>query len=236
MNAINVSEMDAMVTESIVSQIGKNTSSMPSKEDLDAAHEGGRLLPPHRTENITSPSEVYNLDDVITPEEMELLWVNDWYDVKRNGEQVQIKGNTHVTNRLAKLPLLSERTPGNVKRLKMFKYISILKNLYSYLTSRSSERALQRGNEKDIRQHLGISSDLLTILLAKYTEEIGGPDRAGRPGGEEKEFTPRVSRKASPMLLARLLNYLAIMCLMVEDHFQVDVYYLKGDLGLQLTE
>lgn len=36
--------------------------------------------------------------------------------------------------------------------------------------------------------------------------------------------------------MAKLLNYMVILCLMVEDNFQVDVYYLKDDLGIQTKE
>jgi len=82
--------MDAMVTTSIISQIGENTESMPTKEDLDKAAEERRLLPPHKTEGITCPSEVYNLGDVVSKEELDHVWVQDWYKEAKAGNVIYV--------------------------------------------------------------------------------------------------------------------------------------------------
>lgn len=99
-----------------------------------------------------------------------------------------------------------------------------------FLTSRDSRNLLLFGKEIEIRHKLKISGDLLTILLKKYTETVGGP---GAPGVSEDKEDLRPRRRASPVQLAKLLNYMAILCLFAEENWQVDVFYLKDDLGLQ---
>ena len=90
LNQINVKGMDALVTTSIVSQIGENVESMPTKQDLEKEHEERRLLPPHRTEDITSPAQIYNLDDVISKDELDLVFVGDWYKAAEAGKRIDV--------------------------------------------------------------------------------------------------------------------------------------------------
>ncbi|KAF8430351.1 RNA polymerase I associated factor, A49-like protein [Tirmania nivea] len=229
-NQVNVNDMDAMVTTSIVSQIGENTESMPTKEDLVKAAEERRLLPPHKIEGITSPSEVYNLDDVVSKEELDYVWVQDWYKEAKAGKAIYVPNNSHVTQRINKLGLAKTPNATNTKKLKLLKYISILRNLYMFFTSRDSRNLLLFGKEIEMRHKLNISGDLLTILLKRYTETVGGPSA---PGVSEDKGDLRPRRRASPVQLAKLLNYMAILCLFVEENWQVDVFYLKDDLGLQ---
>ena len=99
-----------------------------------------------------------------------------------------------------------------------------------FLTNQDSRNLLLFGKETEIRHRLKISSDLLTILLKKYTETVGGPSA---PGASEDKEDLRPRRRASPVQLAKLLNYMAILCLFAEENWQVDVFYLKDDLGLQ---
>lgn len=229
-NKVNVVDMDATVTTSIISQIGENTESMPTKEDLDKAAEDRRLLPPHKAEGITCPSEVYNLDDVVSKEELDHVWVQDWYKEAKAGKAIYVPDNSHVTQRINKLGLAKTANATNTQKLKLLKYISILRNLYMFLTSRDSRNLLLFGKEIVIRHKLKISAELLTILLKKYTETVGGPSA---PGVSEDKEDLRPRRRASPVQLAKLLNYMAILCLFAEENWQVDVFYLKDDLGLQ---
>lgn len=252
-NKVNVKDMDTAVTTSIVTQIGENTESMPTKEELAKVVEEKRLLPPHKTEGITRPSEVYSLDDVVSKEELDLVWVQDWVKEAKAGNVIYVpyvpksqsilgkevtdltwkRDNSHVTQRINKLGLAKNPSADNTRKLKLLKYISILRNLYSFLNSRDSERLLLFGKEIEIRKRLGISGDLMAILFKKYTETVGGP---GAPGVSEDKEDLRPRRRASPMHLAKLLNYMAIMCLFVEENWQVDVFYLKNDLGLQTKQ
>ena len=89
-NQVNVKDMDASVTTSIVTQIGQNTESMPTREELEKAVEEKRLLPPHKTEGILCPSEIYNLDDVVSKEELDLMWVQDWYKEAKAGNPIYV--------------------------------------------------------------------------------------------------------------------------------------------------
>lgn len=255
LNKIDVQDMKAAVTTSIVSQIGENTESMLTREELDKAAEQRRLLPPHKTEGITSPAEVYNLDDVLSKEELELLWVQDWYKTAQNGEVVYVtyvdhyiplrqghpytnisfySDNTHVTNRIATLGLAKHASGPNTKKLKILRYISVLRNLYTFLSTRESERLLRYGIENEIRRHLHINGDFLCILLHKFTETVGGPTAS--QAGDEGKVDLRPHRRVSPAHRTKLLNYMAICCLFVEENFQVDLFYLKDDLGLQMRE
>ena len=98
---------------------------------------------------------------------------------------------------------------------------------------RKSEKLLLHGKETEIGRLLAIPQDILSMLLKRYTETIGGPGSAGASGTKE-DWNP--SRRAGPGQLVKLLNYMAILCLFVEENWQVDVFYLKDDLGLQTRE
>ena len=102
-----------------------------------------------------------------------------------------------------------------------------------FLSNHKLQHLLLKGKEIEMCRLLAIPRDILPILLKKFTEIISSPD----PGGinETKEdWNP--SRRASPTHLTKLLNYMAILCLFVEENWQVDVFYLKDDLGLQTRE
>lgn len=143
------------------------------------------------------------------------------------------RDNSHVSHRINKLGLAKNQNATNTTKLKILKFISTLRNLYMFLTHKDSRVLLEFGKEDEIRRRLHINSELLTILLKKYTETIGGPSAPG-VNEDKEDFIPR--RRASPHNLARLLNYMAILCLFVEENWQVDVFYLKDDLGLQTRE
>ena len=83
----------------------------------------------------------------------------------------------------------------------------------------------------DIKKKIGCTEELCSILLKKFTETVGG---SSGPQDEKVDLKPRM--KATPTSLTKLLNYLAILALMAEENFQVDVFYLKDDLGLQSKE
>lgn len=90
LNKINVNEMDASITTSIVSHVGENIESMPTKQDLEKEHIKKRLLPPHRTEGITSPAQIYNLDDVVSKDELDLVFVRDWVKGAEAGKRIDV--------------------------------------------------------------------------------------------------------------------------------------------------
>ena len=122
----------------------------------------------------------------------------------------------------------------NTKKLKILRYISFMRNLYMFLSNRGkSEKLLLHGKEAEISHLLAIPQDILSMLLKRYTESIGG---SGSAGANETKEDWNPSRRAGPSQLVKLLNYMAILCLFVEENWQVDVFYLKDDLGLQTRE
>lgn len=90
-NQIDLNKMDASVNASIVSQVGENVESMPTKQDLEKDQIEKRLLPPYKTEGITSPAHIYNLDDVISKDELELVFVGDWYKAAAEGRRIDVR-------------------------------------------------------------------------------------------------------------------------------------------------
>ena len=102
-----------------------------------------------------------------------------------------------------------------------------------FLNNHKLQHLLLKGKEAEMCRLLAIPRDLLQMLLKKYTETISGPDPVGVNGTKE-DWNP--SRRASPANKTKLLNYMAILCLFVEENWQVDVFYLKDDLGLLTRE
>jgi DNA-directed RNA polymerase I subunit RPA49 len=69
--------MNKSITTSIVSQVEENTKDMPTAEELGAQLREGKPIPKANREAKT-PEDAYNLNDIISSEEWNVIWVREW--------------------------------------------------------------------------------------------------------------------------------------------------------------
>lgn len=217
MNRIDVSDMDSTLTTSIISQVGEATKSIPTTAQLGAQLLEARPIPPPN-KDATRPEDVYNLDDVISVEEWDALWVREW----EKGEIGGIRSSyvrTRVTRLHASKEAQAAASKAHSKSLKILKYISHLVEFYQFqFRGRGRLPAMERA-----KKALGIDQVLVESFFGRFADKT-----ASGEGGVDRWAV-------SPGLANKCLYYLAVLCLMV-DCWEVDLYELKLDLGLTTRE
>ncbi|KAL7276886.1 DNA-directed RNA polymerase I subunit rpa49 [Rhizina undulata] len=211
MNKIDISEMDKSVQSSIITQVGETTKDMPTTAELGTQMVEARLIPVFNKE-AERPEDVYKLEDVISKEEWEMIWVKEW-------EKGTVKTNsTYVKHHVQKL--LQQETK-NVKALKILKYISWMIDFYLY---QAKSRGRVHGIDR-VKKILGMDHVLVEGLFKRYTEKT----TSGNEGDNKEMHT------VPPSLANKLLYYMVVLCLMV-DGYDVDLFELKQDLEVQPKE
>lgn len=172
-NKVDVSQMEESLSTSIVSQVGEKTKSMPTKSELEKSVMEGRELPPVNPD-AELPTQVYNIDDIISPAEMADISVRTWFEAAEKGTPPKFRNSqTHV---IARIPLFTaEKNAENTRRLKILKYISWLIDFYQFVA-----KTRGFGREK-AKRAVGVDGVLLDGFLQRYTKKEGG-----RKEGEEK--------------------------------------------------
>lgn len=215
MNRIDVTDMDTTVTTSIISQVEENTKDMPTTAQLGTQLLSTRPIPPVNKE-ATKPDEVYNIDDVVGPEEMGALWVREW----EKGEVGGVR-STYVASRLARITAQEGGGTGRVRVLKVLRYVGVLIDFYLF-QAKGRGRLPAMGAAK---KALGVDQVVVEGLYGKFAEKTASGGVGG--GGERWGVSPALANK--------VLYYLAVACLVV-DRWEVDLFELKADLGLQTKE
>ncbi|KAI5849374.1 RNA polymerase I associated factor, A49-like protein [Morchella snyderi] len=224
MNKIDISDMDKTVTTSIISQVEENTKDMPTSAQLGTQQLDLRPIPP-ANKDATRPEDVYNLDDIIPKDEWAVLWVREWE--KSAGSSEDVKSSTKsrfVATRVAKLLAATAATGRSggaalTRSLKLLRYIGYMIEFYLF-------QAQSRGRLPSMtkaKKALGLDQVLVEGLYKRFAETTTSGE-----GGEARWAV-------SPSLSNKLLYYLAVLCLMA-DFWEVDLYELKIDLGMQMRE
>lgn len=112
--------------------------------------------------------------------------------------------------------LSQDKSKKHTKTLKILKYISYMIEFHLFQRKgRGRLPAIDR-----TRKALSLDHVLMEGFLKRYTEVTV-------TGGEKRGDVHTVS----PALANKLLYYMAVLCLMV-DQYDVDIYQLKADLSL----
>jgi len=77
LNKIDVSDMGKNITTSIVSQVEANTKDMPTAAELGNQIRANKPIP-KVNHDAKHPNEVYNLEDIISSDEYNVIWVREW--------------------------------------------------------------------------------------------------------------------------------------------------------------
>ncbi|PWW78118.1 RNA polymerase I associated factor, A49-like protein [Tuber magnatum] len=213
LNKIDVSDMNKNITTSIVSQVEANTKDMPTAAEL--GHQVRENKPiPKVNHDAKHPNEVYKLEDIISSDEYNVLWVREW----ERGEELRSK-SSFVQARIRKLS--EDKSKKHTRLLKILRYISFMIDFH-LLQQRSRGRLPAMDRVKKI---LSVDHAIAEGFFRRYTEKTisGG-------GGSDKDIYA-----VSPALANKILYHMAVLCLMV-DQYDVDIFELKNDLGLQPKE
>lgn len=218
MNRIDVTDMDSMVTTSIISQVGEATRLIPTTAELGVQQLDTRPIPPPNKDALR-PEDVYDLADVINNDEWEALWVREW----EKGEVAGVRSSyvrTRVTRLHAAREAQTAASKSHLKNLKILKYVAHLIEFYQF-QSRVHGRlpAMERA-----KKALGIDQVLVENFFERFADKVS----SGEVGGADRWAV-------SPGMANKCLYYLAVLCLVV-DCWEVDLYELKIDLGLTTRE
>lgn len=219
MNRVEVS-MDKESTNAIVSQVSESTANIPTQDMLDKVMSDARPIPVFNAA-ADAPNKVYKRDDLISPEEWESIWINDW---TKAGEATC--KSLHVQNRANALLADSSKKP--TTKLKLLKYISWMVDFYTAAQkARGKVPPLFKG--KNIM--LGAGQQVVEGIYKRFAEGSAGGATQDADGKDKEHLRYTVS----PRLEQKLLYHLAVLCLMVDD-YDVDIFDLRQDLGLQPKE
>lgn len=220
MNKVDVT-MDKELTSALISQVAESTADIPTQDMLNAVMSSARPIPPFNPD-ADSPEKVYKRDDIITAEEWESIWINDW--LKAGGAECK---HSYVANRAN--ALIEDKGAKHTTKLKLLKYIGWMLDFY---TSAQKMRGRLPPLFKAKNILIGAGQPVVESLYRRFAEASSDP-----VGKKDAEGNVRDSDRytVSPRLESKLLYYLCVLCLIV-DGFDVDIFDLKQDLNMQPKE
>ncbi|PUU83314.1 RNA polymerase I associated factor, A49-like protein [Tuber borchii] len=213
LNKIDVSDMGKNITTSIVSQVEANTKDMPTAVELGNQIRANKPIP-KVNHDANHPDEVYNLEDIISSDEYNVIWVREW----ERGEELKSK-SSFVQARIRKLA--EDKSKKHTRLLKILRYISLMIDFYLFQQrGRGRLPAMDR-----VKKALSVDHAIAEGFFRRYTEKNVSSEE-----GSDKDIYA-----VSPALANKILYHMAVLCLMV-DHYDVDIFQLKNDLGVQPKE
>jgi len=197
------------VTDHLQERVGENTSSLPSRAEVEAMGDANRLIPPFNKQAHT-PDEVYALHDLIPLQEFNAIQTST------------LKGLTSDKDRFFQLPysrsdwvqkhmkLLFSTPKVKNSDLKIMFYISTLLSFHFHAKSVKDKKVLQDKMDK-------VPSVIVDGLLARFTE------------------TARDSTEAcvTSQYSNLLLTYIFALCLRIDD-YATGIEIIASDLRMPI--
>jgi DNA-directed RNA polymerase I subunit RPA49 len=129
---------------------------------------------------------------------------------------------THVNKRA--MALLQDSVQKHAREIKILKYIA---SLMDFFVTQQKMRGKLVPLAKARVMFFGTSPVVIENFYSKFAEIVSGQTVKGEDGKVKDSDRYTVS----PRLEQKILYYIAILCLMV-DHYDVDIFDLKHDLGI----
>jgi len=129
---------------------------------------------------------------------------------------------THVNKRA--MALLQDSVQKHAREIKILKYIA---SLMDFFVTQQKMRGKLVPLAKARGMFFGTSPVVIENFYSKFAEIVSGQTVKGEDGKVKDSDRYTVS----PRLEQKILYYIAILCLMV-DHYDVDIFDLKHDLGI----
>ncbi|OCK78833.1 DNA-directed RNA polymeras-like protein I 49 kDa polypeptide [Lepidopterella palustris CBS 459.81] len=190
------------IAASILKSMAASIADMPTPKNLQTAADDSKPRPKANLD-AKAPEEVYPIATLIGNEIMSAINVKDWIDA------VAEKKDVRLHSRFVAKRLESVAQSGDVKRLKVLRYILLLINFNSAL--KTGHKGVKRVPPKEkLQDTMGFGGPLLDSIRRKFA-----------PAGSEM----------TRWHVDNLMTHVAAAALIV-DNYEVDVNDLREDLRL----
>ncbi|CAG8766985.1 21487_t:CDS:2 [Gigaspora rosea] len=161
----NIDSSQVHNVDKIVANIEENVKTMKTKEKIKADMESSRPIPPHDI-RATKVTDVYNMDDIVTPAEFDAIPVAPVLNAKHESHRLNAKNV-------------------NLKRIRLLLYIN-------YLMAFKSVSHDVLNNRQEMATNMnGLPDIILTNLYDRFTETT-----FVKSGGRKKyKMTPKAEEK-----------------------------------------
>ncbi|KAL8967076.1 MAG: hypothetical protein Q9183_003080 [Haloplaca sp. 2 TL-2023] len=193
------------VASAVVSSMAAATSSMPTREDLQAAADESKPRPQPNL-SAETPADVYPIDQLVGQGTVRQLTVQEWQDAVEGEEDILTKSR-FVSHRIQAVV-----TSGDIRRIKVLKYLLLLLDWHGALL------AGPKGRGRKVLQ-----SEKLQEKLSPWGSEL------------VKQVTHRFAGDGSTVnrwQLDNLITHICALAITIDD-FTTDVYDLREDLKLE---
>ncbi|KAJ1676635.1 DNA-directed RNA polymerase I subunit rpa49, partial [Spiromyces aspiralis] len=172
-NKINLAKIEGSALV-IGANIEARTMDMPTKEEINNEEALSRPVPKHDL-NATEPHKIYDLNDVLSPEDAALLPISNIIDAKGPKDRLKyLPANSWFVS--SKLDAELQKTKKDRRKLRQLVYLSYLIKFRTLKSNLLSRRSTVRKIFKDP------PAALLDNLYSKYTEPVAGEvDAQGNP-------------------------------------------------------
>lgn len=193
------------VASAVVSSMAATTSSMPTREDLQATADESKPRPqPQLTAE--RPADVYPMDQLVGKGILRQMTVKEWQDAVEGGEDILTKSR-FVSHRIQNIV-----SSGDIRKIKTLKYMLLLLEWHGQLLATAKGGGRKIPERERLFEKLGSwGSELVKHVNNRFAE-----------GG----------RTVSRWQLDKLITYICALAITIDD-FTTDVYDLKEDLRLE---
>ncbi|KAI9837385.1 MAG: DNA-directed RNA polymerase I subunit rpa49 [Sclerophora amabilis] len=195
----------------MLQSIADSTKDMATREELQAATDEKKPRPAANLEAL-NPEDVYSVETLVGEEELRVLQVKEWLSAVEEQEAITTK-SLYVSRRIQKIA-----ASGDVKKLKVLRYLLLLLEFHSCLKSSRSKSEKKVPQRDDLRKVLEVSDFLIESVLRRFSD-----------------------RKVilTKWHLDNLITHIAALSLHIDDGFGplgVDFHDLREDLRLETRD
>ncbi|MCJ1247307.1 DNA-directed RNA polymerase I subunit rpa49 [Trapelia coarctata] len=200
------------LASAVLESMSQVTSSMPTREELQAAVDDAKPRPKANLD-ATTPADVYKIEDLIGIEMLKSLSVRQWQDDIKADKAIE----TH--SRFVSHRVIRVVQSGDVKRLKALRYVLLMLDWFGGLKpgQKGAKRLPQR---EDIRKAVG--EEIQDFLV----------------DGLRRKFAPDKHYGGSAMnkwAIDNFMTHISALAVII-DHFETDMADLQNDLKLDTKQ
>ncbi|GAB5589905.1 DNA-directed RNA polymerase I subunit rpa49 [Umbelopsis nana] len=206
-NEVKAESLAQDVVSTMQQEIDVAAQAVPTIAEIQKDQETERPVPPYDA-TATAPADIYNLDDIISPEELNVVPIKDILKItnlKELQEQLPYTLSEFVNSRI--LSIVTSKGKVDRKQVRILVYISYLMAYYQM-------RPMMAGKRDQINTTLyNPPAAIVDRMLERYTS----------------------NGRRTPMMADKLVCYMMLLCLMV-NNYTVIPETLASDLSLKPTK
>jgi len=206
-NEVKAESLAQDVVSTMQQEIDVAAQAVPTIAEIQKDQENERPVPPYDA-TATAPADIYNLEDIISPEELNVVPIKDILKItnlKELQEQLPYTLSEFVNSRI--LSIVTSKGKVDRKQVRILVYISYLMAYYQM-------RPMMAGKRDQINTTLyNPPAAIVDRMLERYTS----------------------NGRRTPMMADKLVCYMMLLCLMV-NNYTVIPETLASDLSLKPTK